>query len=42
MYGGTMMGILGEGFRGWNCQERGNGKAYQEVYGCGERGHGSD
>ena len=35
-----MMGILGEGFCGWSCQERGNGKANKGVYGCGERGHG--
>ena len=24
MYGGKMMGTLGEVCRGWNCQERGN------------------
>ena len=37
-----MMGILGEGYRGWNCQERGNGVCIKgEIYECGEREHGS-
>ena len=35
-----MMYILGEGCRGWSCQERVNGEGQKEVYGCGERGHG--
>ena len=38
MYRGKMMGILGEGCRGWSCQERGNGEG---LKGCGERGHDS-
>ena len=26
MYGGQIMGILGEGCRGWSCKEKGNGE----------------
>ena len=28
-FGGKMMGILGEGCWGWNCQERGNGEGHK-------------
>ena len=34
MYGGKMMGILGEGCWWWSCQERGNGEG---LKGCWER-----
>ena len=27
MYGGNMMGVLGDGCCGWSCQEVGNGES---------------
>ena len=32
MYGGKMMGILGEGCGGWSCQERGNGEGQKRMF----------
>ena len=41
MYGGKMMGISENDVEDGAARKEETGKAYKEVYGCGERGHDS-
>ena len=41
MYRGKMLGISGKDALDGAARKEETGKAEKEVYGCGERGHGS-